>query len=93
MKLLTLFIGCFLIVISFQMRLGGAAPTDLESLEESAYLNISKRQSTADLAQIQRDLQFHSYTCRLRSIALRAAELRYSMPVSLFIVYTIQSFR
>jgi len=95
MKPLTVFIGCFLIVISFHMQFGSAAPTpmeDEESLdeEESTYHNISTRNT--DIAQQGRDYQFFLYRCRLRNIVLRSAELRFSMGVSLSSLGNTDSF-
>jgi len=68
------------------MQFGSAAPKamkdeELLDEEESTYHNISTRNT--DFAQQGRDHQFFLYRCRLRSIVLRAAELRFSMGVSL----------
>ncbi|XP_065902933.1 uncharacterized protein [Dysidea avara] len=98
MKLLTVLIGCFLIVISCQMRFGNAAPTDVEDedpvdneesvKDEEPFHEISKRSTSSavteyiEAMQGARNYHFTHYRCRLRSIFLRAQEKVHMMPVT-----------
>ena len=98
MKLLTVLIGCFLIVLSYQMQFGSTAPTDVEDedpvkdeesvKEEEPFHEISKQSSSSavteyiEAMQGARNYHFTHYRCRLRSIFLRAQEKVHMMAVS-----------